>query len=550
METNPNLVFMAQLSPFTCRRLKKLTKILSTWEGDRRPINASLPALGLVDEDEPSVEGDCIMWVDNAQGVIRAMSIVPADSNHEAVVRSLIQAMERPPGNLDPTRPRKLIVRDREIQFFLRGALQSLDIEIEYSPELPLIDEIFQTLLQLDEAPPPLPEAYAKRLNAAAAKIWADAPWYLFTEQEIFAIELNHWNIDTLYLSILGMADVEYGLLLYRSLDSLQLFRQKILNSEQLSRQEVQDAFLSQDCLFINFEITDDYHDDPDQVDYDFGSIHPLEGIRNELADEEAATFIVVLDALHRFFQKHDSEPDEFGMNTDVCDTFRINNPIKDETPKTIKVAVRTLPEISQELAQETEDAFTSELYEEANHLPEFYYDTIPDGSFVSLSAWPPDLISNSQNGKAYYQSLSKSDRKWNKPDLLPVLILQTTRPKANDLTAAFKSCGGVEAICFNKGTDIVQQTVYKLGLIKTTDGSFHMFNEYDLSTPRQAKAIEKWEASQQASQGRCCVIIAAGVSGKNRGNPTNSDIVGVFETYFSTPEALNLSPMILNSSF
>jgi hypothetical protein len=42
-----------------------------------------------------------------------------------------------------PARPQRIVVRDREIQFYLRGALQGLDIAIDYAPELPLIDRMF-----------------------------------------------------------------------------------------------------------------------------------------------------------------------------------------------------------------------------------------------------------------------------------------------------------------------------------------------------------------------------------------------------------------------
>jgi hypothetical protein len=553
METNPHPVLMAQLSPFTQRRLQKLTKLFSTWEGDRRPMTTAVTELGLLeDEDESSPDGDCILWVDNAQGVVRAMNMVPSDTNHEAVVRSLIQAMEHPLGNLEPARPRKLMVKDREIQFFLRGALQNLDVEIEYSPELPLIDEIFQTFLQGNEDFPSLPTAYADQLIAQAHNIWVSSPWYLFSEQEILAIKLNHWNIDTLYLSVLGMADVEYGLLLYRSLDSLKLFRQQVLNSDQLSRKEIQQAFLSQDCLFVNFEPSED-EDGIEHIDYDFGSIHPLEGIRSELADEEAATFIVAMDALARFLDRHEDAPSEFAMYEDILDTFRIKNPIASERTKTITVTVQTLPQLSQELSQQTDmalgpNATTEPDLSERIIIPPLRSDTIPDGSLILLTELSPQFMQDLRASKNYYQPLLHPRNPANKTAPWPALIIQTTRPKANDLINFFQASGGIEAICFNPGSDFLHQIFYQLGLIKTTDGNFHIFHEYDTSSPRHSQALEKWQTSQQASQGHCAIAIASGISGKKRGQPGMNEIIGLFEANAASPQELNLAPLMLRN--
>ncbi len=114
---------MHQLSPFTCRRLSQLPRLTSVWECDRRPLaNAGY---ALTDSLE-AAQGDCIVWVDSLQGVVRGLSVVPRETGHEAIVRALLQAIESPQGGVEPARPRKVVVCDREIQFFLRGALQDL----------------------------------------------------------------------------------------------------------------------------------------------------------------------------------------------------------------------------------------------------------------------------------------------------------------------------------------------------------------------------------------------------------------------------------------
>ena len=80
---------MHQLSPFTCRRLSQLPRLTSVWECDRRPLPATGTAL---DQGADPVEGDCILWVDSLQGIVRGLNVVPKETGHEAIVRTLLQA--------------------------------------------------------------------------------------------------------------------------------------------------------------------------------------------------------------------------------------------------------------------------------------------------------------------------------------------------------------------------------------------------------------------------------------------------------------------------
>ncbi|MEO0457897.1 MAG: hypothetical protein AAF152_15130 [Cyanobacteria bacterium P01_A01_bin.114] len=528
---------MQHLSPFTCRRLNRLPKLISTWEGDRRHLSAELTdtPIELVGE---ATQGDCIIWVDGTQGIVRALNVVPSDTGHEAVVRALLQAIEHPQGTTDPARPRKIVVKDRELQFFLRGALQNLDIEVNYTPELPLIDEVFDTLLQSEPAPPSLPEAYAEPLLKKAEVIWQDAPWYLLSEQEILAVELNQWDIGTLYVSVLGMADVEYGLLLYRELESLRQFRQAILSKQDISNKEIQQAFLSQDCLFINFEVDEDGLFA--LASCEFGSIHPLEGLRTQLADEEAMALIVSMEALHRFFKKYGDQLE--GLTLQLIEgKYRIPNPVG--SPKTLSVKVKTMPEVTAELMDETEVSLP-----EPTNLPSIRDDLIPDGSLILLTQLTPELLDDlRQATKVYQQPLLRKGPKFNKPVPWPVLIIQTTRPKANGLIEQFRSLGGIEALCFNPGSDPLSQQRFQLGLLRTLDTSLHLFHEYEMDNPNHVKALDHWQTSQINSQGRCGIVVAAGVSGSARGNPRLKDMLAFFEADAASPEQLGLQPLVLH---
>ena len=57
-------------------------------------------------------------------------------------------------------------MRDREIQFFLRGVLQDLDINIEYSRQLPLIDRLFDSFSEVaEDSSSSLPTVYREAIE-------------------------------------------------------------------------------------------------------------------------------------------------------------------------------------------------------------------------------------------------------------------------------------------------------------------------------------------------------------------------------------------------
>ena len=115
-----------------------------------------------------------------------------------------MRAIEHPHSPAKPGRPQRIVVRDREIQFYLRGVLQDLDIAIDYVPELPIIDELFRSFAEvIDSQIPDLPPTV--RPNFCMIKplqVWQAAPWKFLEEQQILSIEINQWDVEnTLCLS-------------------------------------------------------------------------------------------------------------------------------------------------------------------------------------------------------------------------------------------------------------------------------------------------------------------------------------------------------------
>ncbi|PSB28076.1 DUF6930 domain-containing protein [Stenomitos frigidus] len=539
---------MTALNLSTRRRLKQLPQIASVWEGDRRPLVSGLPpTTDWTDAGtEPQPNGECILWVDGSQGMVRAMDVVTPDTGPEAVVRTLLRAMEHPHNPNSPARPQKIVVSDRELLFFLRGVLQDLDIVLDYVPSLPLIDEIFRGFQEaVSSRPPQLPPQHAEDLPDKAIDIWHDAPWDVFADHQILAIEINRWDLTTLYASVMGMLGMEFGVLFYRSLESLKRFRQRVLANESLEAME--EAFLGQDCLFVTFE--SDRDDDSNDVDLStlpidaiepvFGNLHPLEGLRSFLYDEEAAALLVSLEALHRFLRQHHSkfEADAF---PGISSRYRI--PLPDsETNQTTQVSIKvsTMPDLATELlamadAEETDDV----------DFPIVRDDLVPANSFLSLGVVPWEMLDVLRSGTAEHYPLPNVKVAG---DGFPVVMIQTSRPKAKTLIEALKAAGGLQAICFNPGADPLGSARYDLGLFQTGNGDLHLFGEFGDDDPAHIAARKKWDQRCKKTEGCCGLIIAKGLTGASRGDPQFKDMVALFEARSLTSKELALGTLQLH---
>jgi hypothetical protein len=543
---------MYTLSPITCARLNRLPKLPAVWEGDRRPIaNGLLSAFGYEGETEENESSDCIIWVDRTEGVLRAVSIVPADTGPEAIARTLFQAMENPQGAMPPARPQKLVVRDREIQFFLRGVLQDLELTVDHVGAVPLIDEIFDSLGHA-QAPerPDLPPEWSNALNQLAQATWDTAPWNLLSDHHILSIKLDRWALDNLYVSILGMAGMEYGLLLYRSEASLKQFREQALLKGR-TYQQMQQAFLSQDCLFLNFDLIEDedaapllplpwMKQAPAAVTPEYGSIHPLEGMRHHLELEEAAALRVGLEVLNRFFEKHSralSKP-KFPQ---LATTYDLKDPL-DGSP--IQVVVATETAITQQLDQLDQTAEADmEMPDLSGLFPTFRDDYIPEGSLILVSRVPVSLANRWQLASTKYVSPDPEPVPF-EGEHVPAVIIQTSRPKAKTLTEQLKAAQGVQAVCFNPGRDPMAGEQFHLGLLQTGDGEFHLFVEFSASDPREQDIVARWHDWVKTLGDRCIVMVAGGVTGAARGRPSLREATVFFEAKAQSPEALKLPPL------
>lgn len=528
---------MTTLPTTTQKRLQKIPLASVVWEGDRRPLGNMARHL----DGANAMDEECIIWIDGAEGAVRAMDVVKEDMGIEAVVRTLLRAIESPHHPGQPERPQKIVVCDREIQFFLRGVLQDLDIEVDYAPRLPLLDRLFEGFTALEDKSHPLPLQYQQPITEIAEQIWDNAPWELLADNDILKVELKNCEISEVYLCVMGMMSSEYGILLYRSLDSLKQFRSAALANLK-SAADLEQAFFAQDCWFLNYEEADESEFETASFKPFFGSLHPFEGMRHSLDEAEAKIVYATLVSLFRFCSRHRSLLASETIEA-ISKSYRITLPNKNK--QVISTTISTMPELAEELLDMGQsDRFESDDSQVDIPIQE---DLIPDGSLVSLASIPVELIEQLKHQpKTYCQTATVTF----KAAELPTIFIQTTRPKARQLITEIQDAGGLKAVCFNPGHDPFSGEVFDLGMLQTQNGELHIFAEYSQDIEQQVRALAKWHRRCQQTQGHCGIVVAMGATGTNRGKPQAKDILALFEVKSINGAELGMGILQLMPSF
>ena len=520
----------------------KLPQDASVWEGDRAKLHDGLQ---LVQGDMPEVE-DYVLWVDGTQGLVRAIETISPEAGPEAIVRALLKAIEYPHQPGYPARPKKIVVRDRQIQLYLKSIAQDLEITLEFVPELPLIDDLLEDFKSFrNQRPSDDSPKYDALLLEKAEQLWKTAPWALMGDHQILEVEVNQWDLGTVYLSVLGNLGMEFGILAYRNLDSLKEFRIRAV--AQGSMAEMEAAFLAQDCIFMNYE-TDDrsiaISRTPRSMTYEsmepsFGSLHPLEGMRSFLHEDETIALAVILEALHRFTTKNRAKliNDQFPA---ITSRYKLPIPDIDGIPNPLTVKVSTRPDLAAEFLAEDEDE-GEDGYDEGEEL--FRDDLVPENAFVGFGKATLEFLAQVKVKTLHYQELekpTKGSKTVHHEVLIPTFLLQTSVVKAKAMIKMIQAMDGVQGIGFYSGEDGLTGNRQSLGLLKTKNDEVFLLGEFDETDPEEQRWLNLWQQRSAVSKGHCALIIAKGNTGSSKGSPNNEDILAVFETTVILEEAFD----------
>jgi hypothetical protein len=491
------------LSPATIRRLNRLPQVPHVWEGAKICLPTPI---------SPEVSHQMVIWMDASEGTAR--SLETTEGGHEALVRGLLKAIEHPQGPFPQIRPQKVLVNDREAQFYLRGILRDLEIAVEYAPELPMVEHLFSRFEEFhqNQAPEILP-VFDRLLRSAAEELWDVAPWQTLEDYQVLQIALNCWDTENLYATVLGMMGQEYGVLLYRSLESLRQFRQAACSNTPL--EEMEKVFLAQDCIFCTFDIEEPIMSFPQRpatgaikfTDVSYGSIHPFEGMRAVLDPEEILSAYTAIIALKRFFLKNKVKLATEPMTT-INQKIRVALPDTiPANPKLVNVVVSTMPEIMREFQEMSDE----------DEAPDVLDDLIPEHSLIGTGAVSWDLLKILQ---PLVPNFDVELPKKPEGNGLPVIMLRTTRTKANKMMQAILAAGGIQGLAF----EIPENAPIQFGILALQDGQLQLIGEF---AHTQVDML-----AERSPDGRCAFIVAEGATKKSLpGPPRNKDILAVLET-------------------
>ncbi|MDG2989444.1 hypothetical protein L3556_00640 [Candidatus Synechococcus calcipolaris G9] len=474
------------------------------------------------------------------------MEVIKTPVTPEVMTRLLMQAIEKPQGGQEGSLPQEIITSDREFQFFLRGALKDLDIDITYADQLPFSSELFNYLDHASTSTPDeIPEPLQGVMDDVVDRLWTAAPWQNLLDSQIFRIACKALD-SCFFATFLGFLGEEYGVLLYRNLDSLISFRQNVFeinletSIESDNFNESETAFLRQDCIFLTFNLTDEGDrypsllpspmDSPPSsstvVVPSFGSIHPLEGLRTYLDEEEAAIIYMGLEAFLKFWQKNNKK-----INVNRFPALEATTKIKHPIAQTnISWVVSTLPDVTATLQAMEPDKTNPFLRTTGDGLDlkviPINDNFVPDKSLVFLDERPMAWLEEAKNYTRYYQEGELPL----KASSMATLIIQTSQPKVRTMVQTLATGDGLNWVQIVKSDASLHESPKHILMLQTSGGEFIYCNEYDPEDKGYMKVFKQWDKLCRKSGGWCVVLLASGITGKGRMNPQFSDLWAFLE--------------------
>ncbi|MFN4067130.1 MAG: DUF6930 domain-containing protein [Thermosynechococcus sp.] len=502
----------------TIRRLLNVPQVAAIWVGGGRSL------------DSKNDEVFCAAWLDPKDQGVRSMEVGQFPPTPEHLTRLLVQAIEYPRHpQAQPCRPYTIIVDDRELQFFLRGVVAPLDIQVEYQAHIPLLDEFFEFIAAEvtsdDEDIEVLPPEYISVYKQKIREFGQLDIWRRLDSLTPLKLHCDAWDSPTLFAVLVNpqSEDGAFGLMLYRGEEALRNFWQQIDQEypyiDEDDDEHLEETVLRNDCLFLNFAQVDeeDLGRNPSFVlkgqlySIEPGVIHPLEGMRPFYAPEEAEMVYVAIEALIKFWKKTKKQFDhEECPELDL--RFKIPSPRHSALHYQVQVA--TVPEMMAEINGDLEEG-------ESQHQIPIDTEAIPRDTYILFKLFPPKELQELQAAVSYHQ-------RGEIPEAFegyPVLTIQTKKAAAEALAAKIAEEGGIHHL-----------TVFPLSgpeqivmlLAQTNANHLWLLDTFD---PESGPLLLNWIKEVNELEGACGLAVAYGMTGKTRMQPTLKQIVGLFET-------------------
>jgi hypothetical protein len=194
------------------RKLKKVPQEPNTWEALKVPAKSIMK-----NPPRELAEAEVVIWGDLSAESIRNMQFVCSDDGND-LAQSLATAIMGVNRSIPPSRPQKVIVRDRRLMLYCRGLLRNLSIDCEFSGGPSVFDQVIRDLGSELAKFEPLSDQDFLPLENQASRLWDVAPWRFLKETEVIRIRFeNRDEAPELYaVTVGGGIGVHLGVLFFR----------------------------------------------------------------------------------------------------------------------------------------------------------------------------------------------------------------------------------------------------------------------------------------------------------------------------------------------
>ncbi|GEM_PF-2895093 len=512
------------LTDLQTQAIQRLPRTTQVWQGDLRSLDAMATVQGIAG----GLTG--VFWVDEATATPRSIHPCVVTQDHqrpELMLEGLVEALLSPVQGT-PGKPRQIIVCRREYQLYLRGALQAFGIQVEYRPQLRLLDDILlflaehlsqdQRFLPQGKPPDDLPEdqilkpndlILLQELYRQAVSLWRRAPWDYLEENPTIAITLNQWGVKTLQACILGGGGLLVGVVFYYSLEDF--------NGLLEDPRDDGLKLLSYDALYVHFLAEDEVNPalvqqfaaygwpQPNRDTYtDVGRLVKDQGLRS-LGQTEVWVVQSALAALNLFLSKYKRALNEGNLDP-IKYVATVAHP-QDTGKLKVQLAYTPLPTSTSAL-----DSWGGAVRD----------DLFPDGMSVLYEVLPWALIDTLQHTAATAR-LSPRALSTIRTEGCPVLILTLKARAARKLCDQLLAENLLGIVFAYREVD-GERVDFTLAV--TQVGGVYLVLDVEDDLEHQAE-IEYFQKAQRACGGGHGVLIVKDTKGKQF-NPR--DVVGLFQ--------------------
>ncbi len=204
--------------------LRELPQYQETWHLGIRELNLGLPT------DPAGLAYPVMILLNWDTRNVQAFEVFAGEPNSQDALEFIQNTLSKPSEDLSqpPHRPKHLLIEDEKLIDTLLPALKSIDIQVQITDRLDIIDEIVKAMERevratLIDIPGLLTgkgvtAALVGDVFEAAADFYRAKPWEALADDQPFRVKILPRGRER-YILILGQGGAEYGIVQHKQID-------------------------------------------------------------------------------------------------------------------------------------------------------------------------------------------------------------------------------------------------------------------------------------------------------------------------------------------